>query len=583
MAQTDLAIRIATILDASGFKNTDKAIGNLQKSASKLGKTLGIALSTAAVVSFGKASVDAFIQGEKTSALLALAVKNLGMEMSQPRITKFIDNLSQQVAIVGGELEPAFQSLIQTTKDLAASEQLLVLATEVSRGSNQDLATVVSDLNAAYAGNMKGLKKYNLGLTSAELQTKSFAEVTQLLNNQFKGANAAYLKTYAGQIQTLATASDKAKSIIGEGLVNALIAITGSLDITDMSNKIVTLATNLADIFVKLGNLIGQNIAFIKMFGVAIISVFTATKVYAGALAMISIIEKIRKAFKLMREMSIGAAIASMAAINPVAALLGGTALIASIVAATKLMDALTTKDPVDIIAPPDFSGLDDPKFKKIEADRIKAEKMKAANLKKEMASRKALSIFDLEAIQIMAALKGQISDDERKRLELQLAIITGAEGQAQKLTGELAKSQGLTVALTQWLQNLPAAKNPFMAWKGYLDEVELQAKRIADIGKNGEKALSPRLDFGGNPLGTPVPNFVPPEWAKQLMSSGAPSFSGQDFYGAMGSASPIVNVSVVLDNGVVAGAIRDVSVNDSLSGSFNSVNRRGRFENQVL
>jgi hypothetical protein len=583
MAQTDLAIRIATILDASGFKNTDKAIGNLQKSASKLGKTLGIALSTAAVVSFGKASVDAFIQGEKTSALLALAVKNLGMEMSQPRITKFIDNLSQQVAIVGGELEPAFQSLIQTTKDLAASEQLLVLATEVSRGSNQDLATVVSDLNAAYAGNMKGLKKYNLGLTSAELQTKSFAEVTQLLNNQFKGANAAYLKTYAGQIQTLATASDKAKSIIGEGLVNALIAITGSLDITDMSNKIVTLATNLADIFVKLGNLIGQNIAFIKMFGVAIISVFTATKVYAGALAMISIIEKIRKAFKLMREMSIGAAIASMAAINPVAALLGGTALIASIVAATKLMDALTTKDPVDIIAPPDFSGLDDPKFKKIEADRIKAEKMKAANLKKEMASRKALSIFDLEAIQIMAALKGQISDDERKRLELQLAIITGAEGQAQKLTGELAKSQGLTVALTQWLMNLPAAKNPFMAWKGYLDEVELQAKRIADIGKNGEKALSPKLDFGGNVLGTPVPGFEPPNWAKQLMSSGAPSFAGQDFYGAMGAASPIVNVSVVLDNGVVAGAIRDVSVNDSLSGSFNSVNRRGRFENQVL
>jgi hypothetical protein len=559
---------------AAAFNKAETATDKLSKGVKTLGRNLGLALGAAGLAKFAKDSIKAFAEEEKSIAMLSNALNNLGMGEQSDKIYSFIDSLQMATGVSDDQLRPAFLRLATAGLSAADAQSMLSLAMDVSAGTGKDLQSVTNALAKAAEGNTTALQKLGVGLTKDELATMSLNDITMKLADTYKNAASKSADTFAGKIARLQVAAETAKEVIGKGLVDALIAVTGSLDIQDMSNKIVVFATNLADIFVKLGNLIGQNIAFIKSFGVAIIAVFTATKVYAGALAMISIIQKIQKAFKLMREVSIGAAIASMAAINPLAALLGGGALIVSIVAATKLMDSLTSKDPVDIIVPPDFSGLDDPKFKKIKADEIKAEKIKAANLKKEMANKKALSIFDLEAIQIMAALRGQISDDERKRLELQLAIITGAEGQAQKLTGELAKSQGLTVQLTQWLQNLPSAKNPFMAWKGYLDEVELQAKRIADFGKTGDKAITPRLDFGGNALGTMVPDFVPPSWAKQLMSSGSPSFSGQDFYGPMGAASPIVNVQVVLDNGVVAGAVTETQVNQSLSGTFSDVSR---------
>jgi hypothetical protein len=39
-----------------------------------------------------------------------------------------------------------------------------------------------------------------------------------------------------------------------------------------------------------------------------------------------------------------------------------------------------------------------------------------------------------------------------------------------------------------------------------------------------------------------------------------------------------LINVQVYLDGDMVGNAVRDSSINQSLSGSFNSVNRRGRF-----
>jgi hypothetical protein len=40
-----------------------------------------------------------------------------------------------------------------------------------------------------------------------------------------------------------------------------------------------------------------------------------------------------------------------------------------------------------------------------------------------------------------------------------------------------------------------------------------------------------------------------------------------------------LINVEVYLDGNAVGGAVRDSSVNDSLSGSFNTVNRFARFQ----
>ena len=501
MADTSLAVRIATIMDASGLKKADKGISGLEASAKRLAKTLGVALSVGAVTAFGKASVNAFMEDQKAAALLANTVKNLGKEMELPSIEKFISDMEKAAGIADDELRPAMQSLLTTFKNTADAQSMLALATEVSRGSGKDLSTVVADLTKAASGQTKGLEKYKLGVSAAELKTMSFAEIMERLNKQFKGSNAAYLKTYAGQMEVLKVTAGNVKEVIGKGLVDALMAVTGAIDVQDLSNKLIAFAQNLADAFVKVGNLIAENWAWVKNLGVAIIAVFTATKVYAGVAAFLTLLGKIAKAMKYIRTVSIGAAIAEMAAINPLAALAGGTALVGSIIGATKLIDKLTEKAEGFTFKTPTFEGLDDPKFTKSQADLIKEQKLTTKELKKQNALKKASSIFDLQQAGIIAALKGKISDEERRRLELQLAIEQENVAEAQKLTYQLAIAQGLGVKIAQDLASLPEASNPFAAWEGYLDAIELRAKRIAAFGSGGS---SPSGNVPNMPIASP-------------------------------------------------------------------------------
>jgi hypothetical protein len=79
------------------------------------------------------------------------------------------------------------QTLLTTTGSLVNSQKMLAQAVEISRGSGVELSTVVQDLNNAFVGNTKGLKKYNLGLTQAELKVASFADIQKKLNDQFSG------------------------------------------------------------------------------------------------------------------------------------------------------------------------------------------------------------------------------------------------------------------------------------------------------------------------------------------------------------------------------------------------------------
>ena len=76
MANTDLAIRIATTLDSTGINKADKAVKRFDKTVSKLGRNLGLTLGSAAMVAYGKAAVKAFAADEAAANRLASAVDN---------------------------------------------------------------------------------------------------------------------------------------------------------------------------------------------------------------------------------------------------------------------------------------------------------------------------------------------------------------------------------------------------------------------------------------------------------------------------------------------------------------------------
>jgi hypothetical protein len=117
------------------------------------------------------AAAKAFAADEKAANRLAMSVKNLGLGFETPRIERYISELSAMSGVTDDELRPAMQKLLQTTGSVAKAQELLSQATDISAGSGVDYETVVNDLSMAYVGQTRGLRKYSLGLSVAELKT----------------------------------------------------------------------------------------------------------------------------------------------------------------------------------------------------------------------------------------------------------------------------------------------------------------------------------------------------------------------------------------------------------------------------
>jgi hypothetical protein len=195
---------------------------------------------------------------------------------------------------------------------------------------------------------------------------------------------------------------------------------------------------------------------------------------------------------------------------------------------------------------------------KKTQAALLKLSKEQLKVVKEQTALQKAGTLFDVQQAQIIAALKGQITDEERKRLELQLAILTQNEGAASKLAGELAKSQGLSQSLVAYYSNLPDAKNPFSGWITTL----LNAQQLAASIANGNYSAAPMTSMASG-YGVTGTQYSLPQ-ASQITS-------------AAGVAVTVnVNAGSVIAEEGLKDVIRDSLLNDSLQAKFAAIYRQG-------
>lgn len=459
--QTTEIINIASKADLRGFKQAETASAKLSKSVKSLGRALGVSLAASAVINFGKSAATAFLADDKAAAQLTNTMKNLNLELSAPGINKFIERLTLATGVSDDQLRPAMQALLQTTGSVTASQNLLTQAMDVSASTGVDLTTVATDLAQAYVGNLKGLRKYNLGLTQAELKSKSFADIQKLITQRFGGAQAAALTTYAGKMQLLTNTAGEAKEVIGEGLVGALIAIGGEqASVQGTADSMMNLAQAISDISLGYGTLIGKlnDTPIIGDLLKASTWLLTNTGV-VGSLRYLGEQERLAKERAMMPSGTVGSGIAQGALMQ------------------SKKQETEAEKRAKALA--------------KAQAAQTKALK-EAALVKKQSA------IFDLQQIQIVAALKRNISEEERTKLQLQSALLMGNTEEATRLIKELAQAEGITKELRTWLLTLPTAKNPFEAWLAYLDAVQaklnsLKAPSFLPSGGGGGYA-----DFGG-------------------------------------------------------------------------------------
>jgi hypothetical protein len=246
MATGTRALTLKLLADVDNFtKNLDKAdkdVATFGDKVTKFGKVAGAAFAAAgaaAVAYAGKLAIDGVksaIEDAAAQTKLALTLKNVtGATEDQIAATEdYITKTSLAVGITDDELRPSLERLSRATGDLNKAQKLQAVAIDIAAGSGKSLETVTNALAKAAEGQTASLGKLGVGLTTTQLKTMSFDDITAKLADTFENQASAKADTFQGKLTRLQIAFDEGKETVGAYI---LTAITPMVEI--IVNKVI--------------------------------------------------------------------------------------------------------------------------------------------------------------------------------------------------------------------------------------------------------------------------------------------------------------------------------------------------------
>lgn len=227
-------LKLSILADVDDLK---KKLGQGEQEVKGFGDKLGefgkkaaaaFAVAAAAAAAYaGKLLVDgvkAAIEDEKAQAKLATTLENTtGATKEQIKaVEDQILKMSLATGVADDKLRPSFEKLVRATNDVEKAQKLQTLALDIAAGSGKDLDAVSQSLARAYDGNTSALSRLGIGLSSAELKSMSFDDVTAQLAETFGGQASVQADTFSGKVARLQVAFDEAKESIGARLLPIL-------------------------------------------------------------------------------------------------------------------------------------------------------------------------------------------------------------------------------------------------------------------------------------------------------------------------------------------------------------------------
>jgi hypothetical protein len=356
----------AEFVGNKAFKQAESATDKLTKNVKTLAKTFGVAFSATAVLAYSKNAIKAAAADEKAQNQLALALKNVGLGRDAASSEAYIQRLQSEFGILDDDLRPAYQTLAVAVQDTNEAQRLLNLALDISASTGKDLGSVTAALSRAYLGNNTALSKLGVGISKADLKSKSFKQITDQLTTTFAGSALAAANSYQGSIDKLAVASANASEIIGTGLIDALKGLGDQESVDDLAKNMEAAALYTADV--------------IRGIGILIEKLKSLPGVSSFNIGMIPIVGSY---FQILRDLGKVTSKLDYTAAASATAFEKGFGLSSKIVKNAKV---LTTE----------------------EQKQLKAKQSKLVIDKANLALGKATDVFDLDKIQIAAALTNQ-------------------------------------------------------------------------------------------------------------------------------------------------------------------------------
>lgn len=378
-------ILIGSKFDAKGFKQAQTATDKLGRGVKNLAKSFGLAFGTAQIVAFGKASVKAALDAQAQQQRLANLVKvTVGATDAQIQSLNDQAQALQEIGVVNKENITQTQSQlatfnlqIDTIKALTPAILDYVTAEKGAAASADEFKSMTNGLAQALNGNFASLTKVGFVLDDVTKKTikngteaERAAALVAVLDSTYKDFNKNLALTDAGQMQILANAADDAAENIGVGLIDALKTLGKDNSVENLANDMERASLGAADFI--------RGLAEITSF-----SVNGETKSLIGLLTT---------PFK--RSLSAGP--------------LGAIARMGVKTGEVKAADNAHLKSLQDQFVVIKKTNEVNKKLTADELKKLKAAKLKLAIDKANLALGNATDVFDIDKIQIAAALTNQ-------------------------------------------------------------------------------------------------------------------------------------------------------------------------------
>ena len=586
---------MSVVIDIAAQFTGKRAFAQAENAADKLGRTVKHALIGVGVAAFAKSAITAFAENEKQLNLFKNSLRSIGFEFATNDSLAFLNTLKLQYGVADNQLIPAYEQLLTTTRSLAASQNLTNIALDIAARQGISVTQAADALSKAYLGNTKAVGTLGLGISKATLASGDFSKILKEITAITKGAASTAANTFAGKLARIKVAADQAKESIGAGLVEALMQITKSTDIDQLQTKIIAFGESTAKALSTMGTIISENIRLITVFGAAFLTGLAITKVAA----FITALTTIKKAIDVLRASAIATAVAEMFMLNPLGGAFMAAAMIATIAGVIKSVDILlekTTKasDAIRAIGTGQLGAGGDQggaaKYaegaaaraakdaKDAAAAQLKATKAQTKATQDQNKLKKSQGIMDIDQANILAALQGKITENDKIRLQLQLALLTGNAKEADRLSNALLISQAQTTGLATFIANLPKALNPFADYPAYI----LMALAELDKLKKAQEGLGKQTvtSTGGTSVAEFTALGISSGVAQGLVASSARMQAQADAYFKANpninpmTGAPIVQVQVQIGNQEVTDFVTNTQINNSASGTQSKLNR---------
>ena len=344
------------------LKTSGKEVDSFGDRMADFGKkaALAFAAAGAAIGAFAVSAVKAAAEDQAAQLKLAETIRaTTGATDAQIKgVERYITQTSIAAGITDDQLRPAFSRLVRSTNDVEDAQKLLNLALDLSAATGKPLETVTNALGRAYDGNTTALGKLGLGIDAADLKSQDFDTTFQQLTSTFGNFSENEADSTQKQMERVKIALDEAKESIGAALLPVVQELTGYLLKTFIPALEAFIAgltgqegldqalTESQKTAIEWGKKVRGFINTVidlkdELFLVAgvLATVFVVSKIAAGVQATILLIQGLVAAYVALRNSAVAAAIASRFALNPLAGLATGAAVVGAIIAATKLFD----------------------------------------------------------------------------------------------------------------------------------------------------------------------------------------------------------------------------------------------------